>query len=255
MRAVWIALVCICAWGQGARFEVVSVKPAIPNRGIDIVAAPGGRLVCTNMTAKDLIHFAYDMDNYRILGVPNWANEERWDIEAKPPEGSELSRWMPAPRTPLNADMRAAVRAMLADRFGLKTRAESRPESVYALVVDKGGAKLKPAADATKRPHVGIMRNGSMYEAAKSHAVFGQNATTAQLAQLLSQMMKRPVTDRTGLGGNYDFEVEYADDDAELSNAAPILRALPAQAGLRLESEAGSVEVLVIERVEKPSAN
>jgi uncharacterized protein (TIGR03435 family) len=68
-------------------------------------------------------------------------------------------------------------------------------------------------------------------------------------------MMKKPVTDRTGLDAHYDFKVEYADDDAELSNAAPILRALPAQLGLRLDPEPGSVDMLVIERVEKPSGN
>ena len=256
MRAIWVMLLlCAGAWGQAPQFEVISIKPAIAGRGIDIEAAPGGRLVCTNMTVKGLIHFAYDVDNYRILNSPHWTDEDRWDIEAKPPAGSALSQFMPPPRTLPNAEMRLAMRAMLADRFGLKVHTESHPESVYALVVDKAGAKLTPAKDTTKRPHVGIMRNGSMYETAKSHAMFGQNATMAQLAQMLAQMMHRPVTDRTGLDGHYDFSVEYADDDAELSNAAPILRALPAQVGLRLESEPGSVDVLVIERVEKATGN
>jgi uncharacterized protein (TIGR03435 family) len=131
---------------------------------------------------------------------------------------------------------------------------ETRNQSVYALTVAKGGPKLKPP-DASKPADVGLYRNGSPLEEAISHAIRGRNATLAQLAAFLTRHFGRPVLDETGLKGNFDFEVEFAEGEAQAKAAEPLLRALQDQLGLKLETQPGSVEVLVIDRAEKPSAN
>lgn len=88
-----------------------------------------------------------------------------------------------------------------------------------------------------------------------SSLLLGQNATLAMLAARLVDLVGRPVLDRTGLTGSFDFRVEYAGNESQSEAAAPLLRALQDQIGLKLETQPGSVEVLVIDRAEKPSAN
>src|SRR5947209_5317987 len=87
-------------FGQGLppAFEVASVKPSAPRPGeaIGLFTYPGGRIVASNYTLKMLIHDAYEIEDYRILGEPRWVDDDRYNIEAKPPETSESSKWIPA---------------------------------------------------------------------------------------------------------------------------------------------------------------
>jgi uncharacterized protein (TIGR03435 family) len=100
-----------------------------------------------------------------------------------------------------------------------------------------------------------LRRNGSVYQEATSYVVHGQNATMAQLAAFLTDSVKRPVSDETGIKGNFDFDAEYAESDAQAEAAPPLLRALQDQLGLKLQTQPGAVEVLVIDHAEKPSGN
>jgi uncharacterized protein (TIGR03435 family) len=259
MRSFRIAaLACLAAFTALAQpaFEVASVKPSTDNDHIiGLFTYPGGRVVATRYTLKMLIHDAYNLQDQRIQGGPRWVGEDLYNLEAKPPKSSESSHWAPASfKTPPNPEMRQMLQTLLADRFQLKMHAETKKEPVYALVVAKGGPKLKPP-DTAKEPFVSLYRNGSPYEEAVSHAVRGQNATMAQLAAHLGPHFGRPVLDQTGLKGNFDFEVEYAEGESQAQAAEPLLRALQDQLGLKLETQPGSVEVLVIDRAEKPSAN
>lgn len=250
---VWPA--AFTAFGQPA-LEVASVKPSTDRDTIiGLFTYPGGRVVATQFTLKLLIHDAYNLDPYRILGGPHWAGEDRFDIEAKPPASSPSSHWVPeSSKTPPNPEMRQMLQTLLADRFQLKVHMETRKESVYALVVAKGGPRLKPP-DTAEEAHVGLFRYGSVYQEATSYAVRGRNATMAQLAAFLTGHFGRPVLDQTGLTGNFDFQVEFAESETQAEAAAPLFRALQDQIGLKLETQPGSVEVLVIDRAEKPSAN
>lgn len=262
MRMRWPAAVCAawCALAQTPAFEVVSVKPSDPDRdsrfGIGFYTYPGGRIRATNYTLRQLIHDAYNLEMHQIVGGPAWLDEDRFTVEAKPPESSAPAKWTPAnPKTPPNAEMRQMLQTLLAERFGLQARRETRAESVYALTVGKSGPKLKPPKDATRQPFVGFGRTGPVTADALSQTFFGENATIDMLAYRLSQHLRRPVTNRTGIEGNFDFVIEYSGTEEQRSAAPPLDRAIQDQLGLKLSTEPGSIEVLVVERAAKPAAN
>jgi uncharacterized protein (TIGR03435 family) len=237
-------------FGQGVppAFEVASVKPStpVPGSAIGLFTYPGGRVVASYYPLKMLIHDAYDIDDNRILGGPAWVNDDRYDIEAKPPASSESSNWIPANfKTPPNPEMRKMLQTLLAERFQLKVHPETRKGSVLALVLAKGGPKLK-APTPDKQPFVMIGQK----------AFIGQNATMAQLAERLStSLLKRKVLDQTGLTAHFDFQLDYGYEDGQSSDTSWIFSALQDQLGLKLETQPGSTDVLVIDHAEKPSGN
>jgi uncharacterized protein (TIGR03435 family) len=140
-----------------------------------------------------LIHEAWGIEDFRILGGSNWTDTDRYNLEAKPPASSPSSTWVPANlKTPPNPEMRQMLQTLLADRFRLKTHPESRKEPVYALVVAKGGPKLTPPASTTVQPFVSFLPNG----------LSGKNATVDQLVERLASNLRRPVLNHTGFRGN-----------------------------------------------------
>jgi uncharacterized protein (TIGR03435 family) len=231
-------------------FEVVSVKPAPPeNRmmGIGLNVYAGGRIHATNYRLRQLIHDAYNIEMFRILGGPGWIDEDRFDIEAKPAASSGLSKWVPESfKSPPNAEMRLMLQSLLADRFQLKAHFETRSESIYSLVVAKGGSRLKPPADTIVQPFVSFLPNG----------LAGRNATVDQLVERLASVLGRPVLNHTGIQGNFDFKIAYPPEDMADNDAKTLmLSAIQEQAGLKLETQPGSVEMLVVDSAQKPSAN
>lgn len=260
MHALTVA--SLAAWAAGAAlaqpaFEVASVKPsaAAAEAPIGLFTYPGGRIAATQCTLKTLIGDAYSIEPYRILGGPRWAGEDRFDIEARPPVSSEASHWAPeSPKTPPSQEMRLMLQTLLADRFRLQVHTQTIKESVYALVVAKGGHKLKPP-DTTQQPFVSFGRTGSPDREAASYVLTGQNVTMTLFAARLANVLYRPVLDQTGLSGSYDFKVEYAADDTPSETASPLFRALQDQLGLKLETRPGPVDLLVIDHAEKPRPN
>jgi uncharacterized protein (TIGR03435 family) len=254
-RPLMVAALAICVSGSGQEaprpaFEVVSVKPAPPESrrmGIGLFTYPGGRIHATNYTLRQLIHDAYNIDTYRILGGPHWIDEDRFEVEAKPSNSSDLSKWAPESfKSPPNAEMRLMLQTLLAERFHLNVHSETRKESIYVLVVAKGGPRLKQPASTTAQPFVSFLPNG----------LDGQNATVDQLVDRLARILERPVLNRTGIQGNFDFRIEYPPEDmANNEDKTLLLSAIQEQAGLKLETEPGSVDVLVIDSAQKPSGN
>jgi uncharacterized protein (TIGR03435 family) len=238
-------------------FTVASIKP---NRSGDdrfmLRPQPGGALTATGVTLKMLIMFAYGVAAYQISGAPSWVGVERWDIEAKT-DGVQG-------RLPPD-QFNALLRRLIEDRFQLKSRRKTKKMPVYALVVTKGGFKPKPhlAESSPPRPQVQF-GNGS--------ATFKANSV-AGLAGQLTLNLDRPVIDRTGIQGAYDFTLEWTPAPNEGgpeaiglppraeppratdSNRPSIFTALQEQLGLKLEPTKGPVDVLVIDHVERPSEN
>jgi uncharacterized protein (TIGR03435 family) len=239
------------AFGQDStqlpRFEVASVKPTEPNvYVVGMFTYTGGRVTASNYTLKMLIHDAYAVEMYQILGGPAWSETDRFSLEAKPAASSPLSKWTPVNfKAPPNDEMKKMLQALLEERFQLKLHRESKKEYVYALTVAKSGSKLVDARDSTQQPFVGF----------RPHAVNGQNATSDLLVERLATIVRRPIINRTNLKGNYDFLIDYASDEAGTDTIGLLLRALPEQVGLKLETEPGSVDVIVIDRAERPSPN
>lgn len=246
-----VALARWAAFGQETAtppaFEVASVKPSTEqDRVIGMFTYPGGRVTVTNYTLKMLIHEAYAIEDYKILGGPHWTETERYNLEAKPAASSTLSKWVPANlKTPPNPEMRQMLQTLLAERFQLKLHREPKKESIYALAVAKGGPKLKEPKDTAQQPFVSFL----------PHGLRGQNATMDLLVERLARIVGRPVLNQTGVNGNFDFLLDYPPDDAGTDVETLLLSALPEQVGLKLETQSGSIEVIVIDHAEKASAN
>jgi uncharacterized protein (TIGR03435 family) len=221
------------------------------------------------MPLKMLIGFAYNVRDFQILGGPSWINTDRFDINAKADSHDEIdSATDPAKltdeqrMTALERE-RERLRNLLEDRFQLKTRRETKEQQVYALVLAKGGPKIQESKEGM----------GAMTRMGRG-MLTAQGVTPAMLASTLSQPLGRPVIDKTGLTGKYDIELKWTPDPGQgpagLTGPLPpgvqlppppdpngpsIFTALTEQLGLRLESEKAPAEVLVIDRVEKPSEN
>jgi uncharacterized protein (TIGR03435 family) len=264
-------------------FEAASVKlnkEGGPGAGIG--RRPGGRLNTTNTPVGLLITFAYSIQGYQLIGAPDWTRNERYDIVAKL-EGD------PAPVTPPAPDhMMLAMRTLLADRFKMKSHTETREMDIYTLVMarpgGKPGAALTVSTDQCgQRQGVGAPRPEGGAPAGPPTRPDGtpifcgmrqqpgrvqfNGMPISQFAQGIAQRVGRQVVDRTGLTGEWSFELTFAPPPpqgplppgVELPpsdpNAPDLFTAIQEQLGLKLEATKGPVEVLVVDSIERPTAD
>ncbi len=258
-------------------YEVASIKPnKSANNMVRLKFSPNG-FDGTNVTLRVLVKDAYGVEDNQISGGPSWFNSDRYDINAKMDSGTADAL------RKLNEDQGRLVRqhmlqALLGDRFKLTVRHETKELSVYALIAAKSGPKLHEAKpgdtypDGMKGPD-GVGRPGFMLR--ERGKITGQGLPMTALAELLTQQLDRSVVDKTGLTGIYDFKLQWTPDESQgamfkgtepgpqtpTSTSSPdssgpsVFTAIQEQLGLRLESQKGPVEVLVIDHVEKPSEN
>lgn len=241
--------------GAPKEFEVASVKTIEPAMGgmqrVEIQMAPGGRFIARGLNLKMMIQQAYGVRDFQIQGAPPWANTDRYEINAKTEGGANIGR----------NDLGPLLQSLLTERFQLKIRRETKEMPVYPLVVGKGGHKLKESEGS--QGDRAMMRRG-MLEA--------NGVPMNMFANQLANQLGRAVIDKTGLTGRYDFKLEWTPDESQnallgprnpdapppppLDSGGPsIYTAIQEQLGLKLENSRGPVEILVIERVEKPSEN
>jgi uncharacterized protein (TIGR03435 family) len=236
-------------------YEVVSVRPSQP--GQTKTYFRGFRT--QNARAMQLLTWAYSVHEYQIAGAPGWATSNRFDVnftpdrkEANPGPGmgmAQVEQWMDRNRQ--------RMQAILRDRFALVLRMETHELPTYALVLAKGGHKLSPPSDIPG-PLFGFSGGVS------GPRITARNAPIKMLTDSLSQQLDRTVIDDTGLGGQYDFKLEWTPDssiqalpneNAIATGGPSIFTALTEQLGLRLEFRKGPVPVYVIEKIEKPGEN
>ena len=219
-----------------------------------------------------LLTQAYDVREFQISGGPGWINTDRFDIVAKAERSTAAENVPDDPgkmteeqRKTIGDQMRERLRALLADRFQLALHRETKEQSVYALVVGKSGSKLQES-----QTHEGPGPRGPMMRMGRGE-LSGQGVALDMLTRTLSSQLGRPVIDRTGLKGNFDFKLTWTPDPGQSGgpfgppgadappppdpNGPSVFTALQEQLGLRLESQKGPVEMLVIDKVEKPSEN
>lgn len=226
-----------CAGGQSIReFEVASVKLNHSGNSSSGEHTGPGRLTITNDTLKDLLRVAYDVKDFQIEGGPRWLDSDRYDIVATTGRSEAIT----------NQQLRPLLQALLADRFHLKTHRETRDMIVYSLVVAKNGPKLTA--------HTGGGGGDSHTTNASTGNITGTNATMATLANSLSQVTGRPVSDKTAIEGRFDYRIVWVPDQTD-SSGPSIFTAVQEQLGLRLDSTKGPVEMLVIDSAEKASEN
>jgi uncharacterized protein (TIGR03435 family) len=283
-RLLSAVLVSISAFGQRPEFEVASIKPSPPTAPAQVsigVHIDGARVSYSSLALKDYIRLAYRVKLYQAQG-PDWIASERYEIAATLPAGANRDQ-VP--------DM---LQTLLADRFQLKMHHETKEFPVYALVVGKGGLKMKESAidsdspDAAKAP-VNVTASGSAagttvnYGAGSSFTFAnnrfeGKKLSMADLADTLGRFVDRPVIDMTELKGNYDSSIEFSPEDFRAMQIRLAISAgvvLPPQVlqmldgasgdslptalqtlGLRMEPRKAPLDVLVIDHAEKtPTAN
>lgn len=266
LRRASLALLLTCPGFAQLTFEVASIKPADPDSPRSIQVMPGGGLNLTNIPVRTMIMLAYDVRDFQILGGPGWVGAERFDVTARPEraasKGQEDLAKMTADQFKTVRDQsNERLRSLLEDRFQLAVHKETKEQPIYALMLAKNGPKLQENQAPEPRQRMSLERGRSL----------GMAASMEMLVHVLSDAMGRPVVDKTGLTEKYDFVLEWTPDVGAGGNAqgfgdgitspapAPggptIFTALQEQLGLRLDSQKGPVENIVIDRVEKPSEN
>ena len=259
------------------KFEVVSIKPSHEGGGLFRVALqPSGRFMANNVTVRFLLEQAYEVKDAQISGAPGWIESEHFDIEAKPDDAfleQKLSR------DERGRQISLMMQSLLADRFKLALHHETKQLPVYALVVAKGGSKLKeappapPEADGTgPGPPDGRLRRGGVQM--RRGELIASAIPLDRLEDVLSHITGRPVVNRTGLQGLYDFTLNWTPGEGEGpmmggaagppapdappppdANGPTIFTALQEQLGLKLESQKAPMDTVVIDHVERPSEN
>jgi uncharacterized protein (TIGR03435 family) len=243
MKAVLFAVALLAQ-----TFDTASIKPSGRNaNGSTYDYQPGGGLRVRSGTLQGLIESAYDVRDFQVAGGPSWLNTDQFDILARSESAAAgLSRADDVKAT------RIRLQALLADRFHLVVHRETRELQEYALSVDKGGPRMAALrSTATSNPRGGIQQTCGQ--------LIGTQASLSQVVFALSRQMRRPVVDRTGLTGRYDFLLNWTPELAPCAdatdNAPSIFTALQEQLGLRLDSIKGPVDTIVVDRAERPSAN
>jgi len=224
-------------------FEAASVKPASPEATDFGVDTDPGLLRVEAQTLRDMVRVAYGVNDSQVVGGPKWANSDRFDITGRangPAGGKELL---------------TMLQSLLADRFKLAFHRETKTAQGYALVVAKGGIKMQKSESTESNSSGGRGR------------IDAQGFSMHQFAERLTRVMRAPVEDATETPGRFNFTLTWSPDDSSTkplasdrpaiddSNAPSIFTAIQEQLGLKLESRKVTMEVLVIDRAEKPGEN
>ena len=253
------------------KFEVATIKLAAPDAYDTFVEfAPGGRVNLTNMTLKAIVGFAWSLQPFQVVGGPPWIDSTRFVVTAKP-EGSAKSSELPA-----------MVQALLADRFQLAVHHGTQELPIYALVLARKDGKLGPRLTESKqgdctpfdvskaRPQPGAARprfcGTSGVNPSRLTAI---GIPISNLVPMLQMVLGRTVIDKTGLTGRFDLSMEWSPDETQALQGPPdapkpapadntgpsIFSAIQEQLGLKLASEKGPVDVLIVDHAEEPSPN
>jgi len=236
-------------------FEVATIKPSnpdTPGQALNIGRGGGNAFTTLNMPLADLIRFAYAVHAQQLIGGPAWIESEKYDILAKPD----------TPGIPNAPQVRSMVQRLLKERFGLEFHRDKKELTAYLINADKAGVKMTKVEDArSKLPGFGQRGPGRM-------AV--RNATMGEFADFLqARILDRPVVDKSGLTDRFDFSLEWrpvnngpaaaggnAPPAAQAADDRPdLFTAMREQLGLKLETGKTLVDVIVVDKVTKPTEN
>lgn len=252
------------------QYEVASIKantsgtPQVRINGV----GNNGRLTVINASPRMLITLAYKVKSFQLAGsgpLLNSLDSDRYDIEAKPPEGKFSE-----------AESLAMFQSLLEDRFKLKVHHDTKEMPVYFLLPAKNGVKIEEFKEGSCENYdpnqPALVRSGPGGQLRTfcgnfmigPSQLFGSKINMAMLSDALSNLLGRTVIDKTGFAGSFNVRLQYASDAVAIAgpnapapdpSAPTIFTALQEQLGLRLDSQKGPVEVLVVDHLEKPSEN
>lgn len=238
---------------EGHAFEVATVKLTPEDfQGRWMRMQTAHQFVARGYQTRVLIAAAYNLPPRAVSGGPAWLDSDRYDVHAETPGDVR----------PGTEEQLAMVRRLIADRFQLKFHREDKEFSVYAFSIAKGGAKLKvsdPVTAPEGPPLLAFVMSPDMIHL-PGHAV-----SMAELCAVFQRAaLDKPVIDRTGLTGRYDFDLEFAPDESLFGGVfqAPdnpskpgLFAALQEQLGLRLDATRGTISAIVIDHIDRPSDN
>jgi uncharacterized protein (TIGR03435 family) len=236
-------------------FEAASIKAAAPGKLGGGISIQGARFRIVNSSLKSCVQMAWNVHDFQVSGATGWMDAERFDIDAvaaSPIQGLEH---------------RAMLQSLLADRFGLVIHRETRERQGYALVVGHKGAKLLSPTEHTDEPSLLYDRTPD-----GNFTLTAASASMKQLTDALSFRLGAIVVDQTGLDGKFDFSLEFGPETrneptlsksgeplppppADSAPGPSIFSALQEKLGLKLEARKLPVEVIVIDRANRPTEN
>jgi uncharacterized protein (TIGR03435 family) len=249
---------------DGAQFDVVSIKlnSSPPGSGGGMRTLPDGSFMMTNQPMRGILSAASPVPVVEVMGMPGWATTERYDINAKAPEGSRP------------AQQREMLRNMIIDRMKLTGHVEQQERTTFALVLARSdgrlGPQLKPSTldcDAPAKrdgpPSGPPSLSDAQHRCGMSMGrgiIESGGITLNRLVPSLKGLAGGQVTNRTGLEGNYALTLRFsegmsADGSAAADDPPQFLTALQEQLGLKLQPEKAMVAIFVIDHIERPTPN
>lgn len=252
IRAVALGIVMAvgvaAAQAPATSFEVATIKPVDPGpkAGRFLRMENDHRFLATNFTLKLLIAAAYDLNPRTISGGPGWTDSDKFTIEAL----------TPGDKRPDHDQQMAMLRTLLHDRFHLAFHRVPKVFSIYEITVAKGGIQFDTAGAPNRDPMVTSVVYPDHLE------MPARNASMDDLARVMQRaILDRPVVNKTGLTGRYDFDLDWAPDETQFGGAIPVpqdskspplLVAMREQLGLEMKATRGPVNTLVIDKADKP---
>jgi uncharacterized protein (TIGR03435 family) len=244
------------AEGTKLEFEVATIKPTPEGQQGNGINVNGRQFRTRNTSLTQLLTFAFKLHRKQVSGLPGWAETEHFDIQAP----------LPGEGAPNEVQLRTMMQNLIKDRFGLTYHKEKRELSVYAINVGKGGPtgiKMVKNDSQGTLPGFGSQGPGGLR---------ARNATMSDFASFLQfRVLDRPVIDQSGVTDRFDFqlnfkpdEFQYPDAPAGQRSAAPaggadaradLFTAFQEQLGMKLEATKAPADVMVIDKVAKPSEN
>ncbi|HWB32000.1 MAG TPA: TIGR03435 family protein [Acidobacteriaceae bacterium] len=225
-------------------WDVVVVKPSDPNENNATFDIRGRHIIVGDRTVETILLLAYGMQRDQIVGGPEWIRTARFDADGVPNVEGQ----------PSLEQFRSMLRKLLAERFGLVTHREQRELSIYALTVGKDGPKM-----ASSKADPNALQSDSDNQNGGQRSIQMTNATMDGFVLELLFNTDRPVVNKTGLTGRYDFTLKWTFDEtkapADGSAAPSLFTAIQEQMGLKLDAVKAMADVLVIDKVERPGAN
>lgn len=245
------AAVVASAQTAGPTFEVASIRPNLSGPfSSGIGWRPGGTFTATNVPLVRLVQFAYDIPESLILGGPDWIRNNRFDINAKA-----------AAEVP-HDHFRLMMKSLLEDRFKLRLRTEEREMPVFELVLARTDGRVGPNLHdcSNKNDQAGLSSPEKPFVAPRGGTVAaGDCSNLAPLVNLASAKVQTAVINKTGLSGQWRYDIYFGPDlpqpDALNPDLPSFVTALREQLGLKLERTRGVVDVLVVESADQPTEN
>lgn len=232
-------------------FDAATIKHHNPNdtnlysNAAGFMGSVGGR-VFFGGPVRMLVQYAYGLQDYQVTGGPEWAASERFEINAVPPDNSP-SRKIPIRKAEPTAEQRQMLQALLVQRFGLRFHFETKQGEVYLLTRSSKPLKFVAPENPDYDPRAIVYRRSTGMDG----EAIGTNTTIDYLATRLSQYLRLPILNQTGITGSWDFHVDPV--DPENQDVQTAVYSVVERLGLKLNRSRGPIQTLVIDHIDHPT--